>query len=124
MRVLLKIGLGTILSVTVMSSSFAEEIYKSVGKGGVIEYSTIPPDPGKTVETLTIPPEPSEADIRAAQQRLKEIRDELEQREQVRAETDEPETDEGASGGSTKTPPNRNPFPALAPFLKVAKVRN
>ena len=118
----------TVCGVFISSNTavvFAEEIYKSVGKGGVIEYSTVPPDSGTAVETLTIPPEPSEADIRAAQQRLKELRDDLEEQQQLRAESDEQGAeglDESGTEGTNNPPLNPNPFPALAPFLSVATV--
>ena len=95
-----------------VSSSPAEEIYKSI-ENGVIQYSTVPPASNEVVETITTFPEPSEEDIKAAQQELKKLRDNLEKREEPPVEEQQTETSE--EGGSS--PPNRNPFPALAPFL-------
>ena len=109
-----------IFGAAVIDTALAEEIYKSVGRGGVIEYSTVPPDSGKTIGILTVPPEPSEADIRAAQQKLKQLSDDLDQREQARAEANEPETEESTTEESGNPPLNPNPFPMLAPFLNVA----
>ena len=112
---------GGIFSTAVNGTAYAEEIYKSVGKGGVIEYSTVPPDSDKEVEILTVPPEPSDAEIRAAQQELKKLSDDLDQREQARAETNEPDAEESATKKSGDPPPLKpNPFPMLAPFLNVA----
>ncbi|MGI9319575.1 MAG: DUF4124 domain-containing protein [bacterium] len=110
-----KFCLGTMLSLALFCTAFADEIYKTIDKKGHVQYSTIPPTTNDTVETITTHPEPSEEDIRAAQQNLKQLKDNLENRTQTRVEQEQEDSSEQEGDAA----PKRNPFPPLAPFLHV-----
>jgi hypothetical protein len=52
------------------SSALADELYKSVDRAGNVTYSSTPPK-GSKVEKLEVAPPPTEAEVQAAEERLK-----------------------------------------------------
>jgi regulator of protease activity HflC (stomatin/prohibitin superfamily) len=52
------------------SSAMADALYKSVDSAGNVTYSSTPPKGGK-VEKLEVAPPPTEAEVQAAEERLK-----------------------------------------------------
>ena len=52
------------------TSAVADELYKSVDSAGNVTYSSTPPA-GSRVEKMEVAPPPSEAEVQAAEERLK-----------------------------------------------------
>ena len=60
----------SLLAALACSSAMADTLYKSVDSAGNVTYSSTPPKGGK-VEKLEVAPPPTEAEIQAAEERLK-----------------------------------------------------
>jgi hypothetical protein len=59
-----------LFAVLACPSAMADALYKSVDSAGNVTYSSTPPKGGK-VEKLEVAPPPTEADVQAAEERLK-----------------------------------------------------
>ena len=69
-----------------INTAYAQNIYKSIDESGNVTYTSIAPEKMDNVQTLTPPPEPTQEEIEAAKQRLADIEQQNQQREQARME--------------------------------------
>ncbi len=98
------------------SFAFAEEIYKIVDEDGNVTYSAEPPDGSQTAEKIEVQPPPSEEDTKAAQERLKKIREDADKAAQARAEAAKLEAERAADSTTVIVQPGVGSLPVPYPY--------
>ena len=80
-------GIALLAGSLVFHITFADDgIYKIVDEEGNVTYSSEPPEIGNDVEVINPLPPPTEEDVKAAEQRQRDIEEELSRLDQQRAE--------------------------------------
>ena len=80
-------GIALFAGSLVFHITFADDgIYKIVDEEGNVTYSSEPPDTGSDAEVIQPLPPPTEEDVKAAEQRQRDIEEEFSRLDQQRAE--------------------------------------